>query len=119
MATARFSATGQNALLEGGLKAAATKVNLHTADPLTTGASEGTTTKQAISWGTASAGTISNAASVSFASAPAATYTHVGLYNAANAYLCGAALTTSEVVTTPRTLTIAAAAIVPDISEIV
>lgn len=58
-------------------------VSLHTANPGTTGASEGTAARVSASWGTSSNGVTT--VTVTFPSAPAATYTHFGLFSASTA----------------------------------
>lgn len=79
------------------------KVSLHTADPGETGANElvgGSYARQTVTFNAASAGQITNSASVDFAGMPAATITHVGLWDSAGTpvFLGGGALTASKTV---------------------
>lgn len=81
-------------------------ISLHTADPGETGASEvtgGSYARQAVNtttgWDAASGGATANAAAISFASMPAVTVTHVGIWDALTVgnNLWGGALTVSKV----------------------
>lgn len=76
-------------------------VSLHTADPGETGASElsgGSYARQSASFGAASGGAVANDAQVEFTDMPAATITHVGVWDAASAgnFLWGGALSASK-----------------------
>ena len=87
-------------------------VSLHTADPGETGASEasgGSYARQSASFGAASGGAISNDAAISFTGMPAATITHVGVWDASTAgnFLWGGALTASKTTNAGDTFTIA------------
>ncbi|HHB12213.1 MAG TPA: hypothetical protein ENK62_03325 [Chromatiales bacterium] len=88
-------------------------VSLHTADPGETGGNEvsgGSYARQSASFGSASAGTASNSATLSFTDMPAATITHVGLWDASTAgnFLWGGALTASKTTNAGDTFQIAA-----------
>lgn len=80
-----LSNAGKDALLEG-LASVAVYASLHTGDPSTTGANEltgGTYSRESISWGGASAGTVLNDANVVFDVPAAATISYVGYWSAA------------------------------------
>ncbi len=86
-------------------------VSLHTADPGETGASEvtgGSYARQSGSFGVASGGALSNDANIVFASMPACTVTHVGVWDAATVgnFLWGGALTASKTLGAGDTLQI-------------
>ncbi|HEX7050016.1 MAG TPA: hypothetical protein VF188_07350 [Longimicrobiales bacterium] len=88
-------------------------VSLHTADPGETGASEvsgGSYARQAGSFAAAAAGATSNDADLEWANMPAATITHVGIWDAATAgnFLWGGALATSKTVNAGDTFRVAA-----------
>ena len=88
-------------------------VSLHTADPGETGGNEvsgGSYARQSAAFGSASAGTASNSATLSFTDMPAATITHVGLWDASTAgnFLWGGALTASKTTNAGDTFQIAA-----------
>jgi hypothetical protein len=75
--------------------------SLHTADPGETGASEatgGSYARQSVTFGAASSGSISNSATITFASMPAGTFTHCGTWDASTAgnFLGGGSLTASK-----------------------
>lgn len=87
-------------------------VSLHTADPGETGANEvtgGSYARQSGSFGAASGGAISSDAGVSFTGMPAATITHVGVWDASTAgnFLWGGALAASKTTNSGDTFTIA------------
>jgi hypothetical protein len=76
-------------------------VSLHTADPGETGDNEvtgGGYSRKAVTFNAPSGGSMTNAADVDFPNMPAATITHVGLWDAASAgnFLWGGALTASK-----------------------
>ncbi len=91
-------------------------VSLHTADPGEAGASEvtgGSYARQqapASDWNAAASGAIDNSAAIQFADMPAATVTHVGIFDALSGgnFLWGGALTASVAVTAGQTFRIAA-----------
>jgi hypothetical protein len=114
---ARASTTAENFAL-GGLFAASQPtpsttawwVSLHTADPGTTGASEyAGVTRQQYSPGTPSGGSVSNTATMTFATSGASAVTHIGTFSAVTAgnYQIGAALASSV---TAASITFAAGA---------
>lgn len=87
--------------------------SLHSADPGETGANEisgGSYARQAISWAAASGGSKKNSADITFTNMPAATVTHVGIWDASTAgnFLAGGALTASKTVNAGDTFKIAA-----------
>lgn len=62
-------------------------LSLHTADPLDTGGSEvagGSYARQAIAFGAPAAGVCTNSANIEFATMPATTVTHFGIWDAAS-----------------------------------
>lgn len=67
-------------------------VALHTGDPGETGASNecagGSYARQAVTWGSQSGGVISNSVAAAFAGMPAATVTHVSLWDASSGGNC-------------------------------
>lgn len=66
------------------LTALGTYISLHSGDPQTTGANEvASAGRQATTWGTSSGGTAAGT-QVSFTSVPAGSYTHYGVWTAAN-----------------------------------
>lgn len=76
-------------------------LSLHTADPGETGTSEatgGSYARQSCAFSAASGGSISNSGTVSFASMPATTVTHFGIWDDASAgnFLAGGALSASK-----------------------
>jgi hypothetical protein len=76
-------------------------VSLHTADPGETGANEltgGGYSRKAVTFNAPSGGSMTNSADIDFPNMPAATITHVGLWDAASAgnFLWGGALTASK-----------------------
>jgi hypothetical protein len=86
-------------------------VSLHTADPGETGASEatgGSYARQSASFGAAASGAIANDAAISFTAMPAATITHVGVWDASTAgnFLWGGALAASKTTNSGDTFTI-------------
>lgn len=79
----------------------ATHINVHNADPGTTGAGESTSARGAITWtGGAVDGTV-NGAEVTLASVPVGTYTYASLFSASS----GSAYLTSYLLPAPVTLT--------------
>jgi hypothetical protein len=76
--------------------AATIYLSLHTADPGETGADEctgGSYARQSIAFGAASSGAVANTGAISFTGMPAATVTHVALWDASstgNCYWSGA-----------------------------
>lgn len=93
-----------------------THISLHSAQPDATGSNEitgGGYAREAISFNAASAGSTSNAATVSFASLPTATVTHVGLWTAVSGgtFVWRGALDSSKSVTPGDTLEFAAGAV--------
>lgn len=89
-------------------------MSLHTADPGETGASEltgGSYARQTTAFNAASnpAGTSQNTAAVTFAAMPAATVTHLGLWDAATSgnFLWGGPLTASKTTTAGDSLQVA------------
>lgn len=92
-------------------------VSLHTADPGETGASEasgGSYARQVGSFGAAAAGQVANDAAISFTAMPAATITHVGIWDAVTGgnFIWGGALTVSRVLSSGATAQFAIAALV-------
>ena len=88
--------------------------SLHTADPGATGANEvtgGSYGRQTVttSFAAASGGSVDSNADIEFANMPAATVTHVGIWDAASSgnYLWGGALDSSEVVPSGATFRLA------------
>ena len=85
---------------------------LFTSNPTDTdsGSEVSGTTRQSISFGAASAGSISNSSRVSFSSMPTATVTHIGVYDASTGgnLLFHGALSSSASVTSGDTFTIQA-----------
>ena len=75
-----------------------------------TGGAEVAATRQAVTFGAASSGTVSNSSSISFTSMPAVTVTHIGVYDASTGgnLLLHGALSSSVVATSGDTFTIAA-----------
>jgi hypothetical protein len=76
-------------------------VSLHTADPGETGANEltgGGYSRKPVTFNAPSGGSMTNSADIDFPNMPAATITHVGLWDAASAgnFLWGGALTASK-----------------------
>lgn len=87
-------------------------VSLHTADPGETGASEcvgGSYARQSGSFAAASAGATTTDAQISYATMPACTITHVGVWDASTSgnFLWGGALTASKTVNSGDTVQIA------------
>ena len=75
-------------------------LSLHTADPGTTGASEvttGTYSRQLVTWGAASGGTVSNSAAVTVPLPASTTASYFGVFSASTAgtYYVGGALSPS------------------------
>lgn len=103
---------GKNALL-GGLTGVAGYVSLHTADPSTTGTSEvsgGTPAyaRKAVSWGAASAGSVSSSGSIVFDVPGSTTITHLGYWSASTGgtFYGSRALDASQTFATQGTYTI-------------
>ena len=91
-------------------------LSLHTADPGKTGASEvtgGSYARQAVTFGTFATGQASNTAKIDFTSMPAATVTHIGIWDASTAgtFHQSGALTASVTVTAGNTLEFAIGAV--------
>lgn len=87
-------------------------VSLHTADPGETGDSEcvgGSYARQSGSFAAASAGATTTDAQISYATMPACTITHVGVWDASTSgnFLWGGALTASKTVNSGDTVQIA------------
>ena len=74
------------------------------------GGAEVAATRQAITFGAASSGTVSNSSSISFTSMPAVTVTHIGVFDASSGgnLLFHGALSASVVAASGDTFTIAA-----------
>ena len=74
------------------------------------GGAEVAATRQAITFGAASGGTVSNSSSISFTSMPAVTVTHIGVFDASTGgnLLFHGALSSSVVAASGDTFTIAA-----------
>lgn len=111
-AVLRFTTTG------GGLPTASVYVSLHTADPGETGVSEasggpGPYARQQAAFNAAVSGVSLNTAVVTFTGLPAATITHVGLWDAVSGgnFLWSGAFSSSQAVLLGNTLTIAAGAL--------
>ena len=105
-----LSDSGRNAYLDG-FTDAAVFASLHTADPGTAGTAEvsgGSYTRESITWGAASAGTVSSNAQIVF-DVPASTITFLGFWSASTAgtFYGSRALDTSQTYTTTGTYTIA------------
>jgi hypothetical protein len=93
------------------------RISLHTADPSDYGANEVTAgaydyARQTPTLGTVAAKTVSNTADIDFVNMPAATVTHVGLFDSDGNFWWGAALTSSKTVTAGQTLTLEAGEVV-------
>lgn len=76
-------------------------ISLHTGDPGETGASEatgGSYARQSAAFDAAASGATANSGTISFTDMPAATITHVGVWDAVSAgnFLWGGALTASK-----------------------
>jgi hypothetical protein len=87
-------------------------LSLHTADPGTTGASEvtgGSYARQAMALNAAANKVTANTAAESFTGMPAATVTHVGIWDSLTTgiFICGGALVSSQAVGAGNTFTIA------------
>jgi len=111
---AGFSTFGANKLLDAILNndtyvCATPYVSLHTADPGLTGTSEvtgGSYARQLGSFSSAAARASASDADIDFAGMPAATITHVGIWDAVTAgnFIWGGALTASKAVGAGETL---------------
>ena len=102
---------------------AALYASLHTADPGSTGASElsgGSYARQSISFGAPSSGTAASSATINFTGLPAATITHIGLWDAVTAgtFHQSGALTSSVVVAAGNTLQFAAGQVTYNVTAI-
>ena len=100
----------------GGLPTANPYVYLHTGDPGETGASEvagGSYARQQAAFNAAAAGASANTAVINFTGMPAATVTHVGIWDAATNgnFLWSGAFSASQAILVGNTGTIAAAAL--------
>ena len=109
-AVLRFTTTG------GGLPTASVYVSLHTADPGETGASEatgGSYARQQAAFNAASGGVSVNTAVVAFTGMPAATITHIALWDAVSAGNClwSGSFSASQAVLVGNTVSIAAGTI--------
>lgn len=112
---ARASSTAENNALTGaaGLTTAASFFGLNSADPGTTGASEisgGSYARVAITWGTASAGSVANATTALVVNVPASTtvdFFSTWSLISAGVYQIGGALNTSVTFNTAGTFTVA------------
>jgi hypothetical protein len=90
------------------------KLSLHTADPGATGASEatgGSYARQSAGYNAASGGACALAGTVSFTGMPAATVTHVGIWDSTGTpkFLQGAALAAAKTVGAGDTLNVTSA----------
>jgi hypothetical protein len=114
----RASSIGENACLSGGLAASALDFGLNTADPTTTGGSEVTGgspayARTAITWGSASGGSMANATSALTCNVPASTTTgfwsswNTATISGTTGYVVGGALSASQTFSTQGTFTIA------------
>ena len=104
-------AAGLNAYVTG-FTTVAVYASLHTADPGTGGTSEvtgGSYTREAISWGAASAGTAASSAPIVFDVPGSTTITHLGYWSAVSGgtFYGSRALDTSQTYATDGTYTIA------------
>lgn len=89
------SAAAENGALSGISALTGHFMSLHSATPSTTGASEiGTTTRQSVTWGTPSGGSMANTNALSLAQAALTTSTHFGDWSlvSAGVYYIGGAL---------------------------
>lgn len=117
---ARASATAENQALDslsGGTTNVIAYVSLHSADTLTTGASEfsgGGYARQACSWNAASSGSKTNSSSLTFTTSGATAATYFGTWSASTSgtFGIGGALSSSVTATTitvaPGALTLSA-----------
>lgn len=111
---ARASATAENQALDalsGGTTNVIAYVQLHSADPGTTGASElASTTRQACTWNAASGGSKTNSSALTFTTPGTTAATYFGTFSAVTAgtYGIGGSLTSSV---TAVTITVAAGAL--------
>lgn len=108
---ARASASAEDSALTA-LQTPAAFISLHSADPGTTGASEisgGSYARVAVTWGTASAGSMSNTNSITINVPASTTVAYFGLWSASTAgtYAVGGALSSSQTFNTTGTFTIA------------
>ena len=104
-------AAGLNAQVSG-LTAVVAYASLHSADPSTGGANEitgGSYTREAVSWGAASAGTAASNADIVFDVPGSTTITHLGYWSAVSGgtFYGSRALDTSQTYATDGTYTIA------------
>lgn len=104
-------AAGLNAQVSG-LTAVVAYASLHSADPSTNGANEitgGSYTREAVSWGAASAGTAASAADIVFDVPGSTTITHLGYWSAVSGgtFYGSRVLDTSQTYATDGTYTIA------------
>ena len=105
----------------GGLTSVVTHVSLHTAEPDASGSSEvtgGTYTREAITWGSASAGTATSSADVVFDVPTSTTITHLGYWSASSAgtFYGSRALDTSQTFSSAGTYTLASGNISESVS---
>lgn len=88
-------------------------VSLHTSDPGTDGSNEvtgGSYARQSAAFDSAASGATANSAEISFTDMPAATVTHIGIWDASTAgnFWWGGALTASKTTTSGDTFKISA-----------
>jgi hypothetical protein len=108
-----YSVTAANQALDalsGGTTNVLAFVQLHTADPGTTGASESTATRQSCSWNAAASRAKTNSSALTFSPSAGVANTHFGTFSAVTAGTFGisGALTSSV---TAATVTVAAGAL--------
>jgi len=105
----------------GGLTSVVTHVSLHTAEPDASGSSEvtgGTYTREAITWGSASAGTATSSGDIVFDVPTGVTITHLGYWSASSAgtFYGSRALDTSQTFSSAGTYTLASGNISESVS---
>lgn len=121
---ARASTLGENACLSGGLAATATWLGMNSSDPGTTGTGEisgGSYARQAVTWGSASGGSISNSGSIVTPIPASTTIAYFSTWNTSTVsgttgYAVGGALSSSQTFSTAGTFTIASAGLTISIS---
>lgn len=107
-----LNAAGLNAQISG-LTAVVSHVSLHTAEPNASGSSEvtgGTYSREAISWTTATLGSVESSAQIVFDVPASTTITHLGYWSAATGgtFYGSRALNAAQTYATNGTYTIAA-----------
>jgi hypothetical protein len=107
---ARASVTAEDNALTG-VTGSAGYISLHSADPGTTGASEisgGTYARVAVTWGSASGGSIANTNTITINVPASTTVAYFGLWSAGSGgtYEMGGALSSSQTFSTAGTFTI-------------